>query len=76
MTFAEAMDAIGATAVELSEVMGMAPQTIRQMRMDPGNVNYREPPPSWRSMLADYARRRGGELEALADKLEREGRRR
>lgn len=72
MTFAEAMDAIGVSAPDLSETLGLAPQTIRQMRMDPDNPNYREPPKAWRTILAAYARSRCAHLNAIAEELERD----
>lgn len=70
-SFREVMDALGLNATEVAELFGLAPQTVRQMRLDPEHVNYRRPPPDWREKFAPIARRRGGKMLKLADQLER-----
>lgn len=73
MNFAEAMDAIGVSAPEVADRLGLTAQTVRQMRLDPENPGYRSPPAAWGRLLAQMARERGGELHGLADELERGG---
>jgi hypothetical protein len=68
--FRDALDLVRLPAPEVAELFGVQPQTVRQMRLDPGHVNYRSPPAGWQSVLAKLARKRAAELVRLADKLE------
>lgn len=72
MNFREAMDALGVSAAEVARAFGLTPQTIRQMRLDPGRPGYRSPPERWQQGLAELARERGGQLEEIAVTLEGE----
>jgi hypothetical protein len=70
MEFREAMDALGLSAPEAAAALGLQPQTVRMMRMDPSAAGYRRPPEGWERVLAKLARERGGELAQLAEQLE------
>jgi hypothetical protein len=73
MDFKEAtgrlMDA-GLTAGDLAEALGLAPQTVRAMRLDPSSSSYRNPPEGWRKAFGKLARERGGRLLELAREFE------
>jgi hypothetical protein len=73
MTLKEAMDRLGLSAPEVAEALELQPQTVRQMRLDPGHANYRSPPEGWQRALAKLARSRGRGMARIADQLEREG---
>jgi hypothetical protein len=70
MTFGKAMDLLCLSAGEVADLFGVAPQTVRQMRLEPGTPAFRTPPDGWRSEFAQIARQRGAELERLARELE------
>jgi hypothetical protein len=74
MDFKAATDALAGcvTHEELAAACGASVQAIRQARMDPSNTNYRNPPAGWESAVSKLARRRGGELIKLADRLDRQ----
>ncbi len=61
------------TLATLATEMGVAPNTIRQARLDPGAASYRRPPAGWQATVAKLARKRIVELARLAEQLEREG---
>lgn len=67
MDFREAMDAVGVNAVELGKEMGVAPQNIRQARLDPSKPGHRPPPEGWEKVLARMARERCPELRKVAE---------
>lgn len=69
-TFREAMDLLCLSAPEAAQLLGVQPQTVRQMRLNPGNPNYRTPPANWREALARIARERVPELQELIAELE------
>ncbi len=69
MEFRDALDALGLDSASAGELFNLQPQTIRQMRLEPGTAGYREPPAGWQGKLADEARKRGGELAAMEKKL-------
>lgn len=75
MDFIEATDALArkVSHEDLARELGVSVQTVRQARMDPESPSYRQPPASWRRAVADLARRRGGELQELAEALEGDG---
>jgi hypothetical protein len=70
-SFREAADLLCLTGPALAELFGLQPQTIRQMRLNPDNPNYRRAPDGWEKVLAKLARERGGELAQLAKQLEK-----
>jgi hypothetical protein len=65
------MDTIGVSATELSQLLGVPAQSIRQARLDPDNPGYRPPPRGWEATLARIARERAPQLASLAERLER-----
>lgn len=71
MDFKTATDLLGVSASELAEEFGLSPQTIRQMRLAPGSVSFRNPPDGWQRVVARLAKERGKQLKALVDALER-----
>lgn len=71
MTFKRATGILGLPASELAKEFGVKAQTIRQMRLERSAANYRSPPERWQERLALLARRRGKELTALIEQLER-----
>jgi hypothetical protein len=71
VSFKEAMDTIAVSATELSQLLGVPAQSIRQARLDPDNPGYRPPPRGWQAVLVRLARERAPRLESLADRLER-----
>lgn len=71
MTFKRATDILGLPASELAREFGVKAQTIRQMRLERSAANYRSPPERWQERLAHLARRRGKEITALVEQLER-----
>lgn len=74
MDFVQATDqlmAAGITLQEMAEALGVAHNTVRVARLDPASSSYRRPPAEWRAVLARLARRRGGDLLKLADKIEK-----
>lgn len=72
MDFKTATDQLAGcvTHDELAQALGQSVQSIRQARLDPEAAGYRTPPTAWRTALADLARRRGQELEQLAQEIE------
>ena len=73
MTFKTATDRLmelGVTGREIAEALGLKPNTVRTMRLDPASRSYRKPSEDWRPKLADLAKRRGGDIGELAKELE------
>ena len=71
MDFKTATDLLGLSASELAEEFGLQPQTIRQMRLAPNSVSFRNPPEGWQKIIARLAKGREKQLRALVDVLER-----
>lgn len=59
------MDAVGVTAVELGQELGVAAQSIRQARLDPSSPGYRSPPAGWQEVLIRMAQERCVELKRV-----------
>ena len=59
----------GVPTRELGEALGLRPNTIRVMRLDPTSEHHRSPPAGWESALLQLMRGRSKELDALADEL-------
>ncbi len=55
---------------DVSDVLGIDVQRIRQARLDTEKAGYRRPPQGWQSAIAKLARERAGELVKLAEDLE------
>ena len=75
MDFKEATDRLmdaGCTARDLAGALGLAPQTVRAMRLDPSSSAHRSPPKGWNEALEKLARAKGEELRELADALRAE----
>jgi hypothetical protein len=72
MDFRRATDVLGLPATVLAEAFGLQAQTIRQMRLPPDASSHRAPPADWQAVLLRLARKRGRELQALVDALERD----
>ena len=75
--FRETSDWLKRLGVDLPEqaaAIGRTYQAIRLMRLDPGSKGYRPPPArsSWSSAWARLLRERAKQLQAEADRLERE----
>jgi hypothetical protein len=76
-SFRETSDRLKALGVDLPEqaaALGRSYQAIRLMRLDPGSKGYRPPPErsNWSSAWAALLRERAKQLQAEADRLERE----
>lgn len=71
MSFRAAMDKLGLTAAEVARALDRTTQHVKQMRLDPGNVNYRAPPTGWQRKLAALARSRSRAAAKVADQLDR-----
>jgi len=71
MNFKTATDDLGLPASELAEAFGLQPQTIRQMRLAPDSISFRNPPDGWQKVVARLAKERGKKLKALIDAMER-----
>lgn len=54
---------------DLADVLGCAPNSIRQARMDEGKKGHRSPPPGWEAAVARLARQKAAQLLKLADRL-------
>jgi hypothetical protein len=72
MTLKTVMDRLGLTAAEVGAALERTAQNVRQMRLDPGHVNYRPPPAGWQRRLAALARARAKIAVKLAEQLERD----
>lgn len=73
MDFKAATDRLmgaGLNAQDIAGGLGLAPQTVRAMRLDPSSSSYRSPPEGWREALGALARERGGLLLDFAKELE------
>lgn len=72
MDFKAATDRVAGciTHLDIAEAAGVSIQTIRQARMDPDSPSYRNPPASWRNVLANLARERAKQLEQFALEIE------
>jgi hypothetical protein len=65
------------TRVTLSEIAGACGalvNSIERARMDPASGAYRSPPAGWELAVAKLARERSGEIQSLAEDLERQHR--
>jgi hypothetical protein len=71
MNFKTATDLLGLPASELAEEFGLSTQTIRQMRLAPDSVSFRNPPDGWKKVIIRLAKVRGKELKTLVEVLER-----
>lgn len=69
-TFREAADALCLSVRDLSELLGIPVQSVKQARMDPGKSGYRAPPAGWEAKLLEVARQRGREVGGLVKALE------
>lgn len=75
MDFKTATDRLMKKGVRLEDVadaLGVAHQTVRGYRLDPGASGYRRPPDNWRPKLAELLEKRGGDLQDLARELREE----
>lgn len=72
MDFKTATDRVAGciSHAEIAEAAGVSIQTIRQARMDPISLSYRNPPAGWRAVLARLADERAGELQDFARELD------
>ena len=61
---------LGVPAREIAEALGLQPNTVRAMRLDPESGHHRTPPPNWQPELKKLAAARGGRLVKLAKELE------
>lgn len=71
MDFKTATDLLGLPASDLAEGFGLRPQTIRQMRLAPDSISFRNPPDGWQKVVARLAKERAKGLKALIDAMER-----
>jgi hypothetical protein len=77
LDFKNASDLLGLTAVELAHELetslevSVSPAWVRQARLDPEAGGYRAPPPGWEAVVARLARGRRGDLDKMAEELER-----
>ena len=62
--------ALGVPAREIAAALGLQPNTVRVMRLDPSSPNRRSPPADWRAAVAGLVRDRSAELTKLAAELE------
>jgi hypothetical protein len=63
--FRDVLDLLGINANEAAELFGVSPQTIRQMRLDPGKDGYRAPPADWVKKLSPLIVERRKEIGAV-----------
>lgn len=73
MNFVEAMERLkrAVTDDEIAAATGVSTNTIRRTRADRRTRNYRPAPQGWEAALAQLARERIHELQALAAQLQR-----
>ncbi len=71
MDFTEAIDRLadGPTQTDISDVLGIDVQRIRQARLAQGHANRRPAPAGWEKAIAKLARKRAAELVKLAEEL-------
>jgi hypothetical protein len=62
------------TLPEIAAACGSSVNSIERARMDPESSSYRTPPAGWELAVAKLARERSGELQSLAEHLERQHR--
>ena len=55
---------------DVSDVLGIDVQRIRQARLSTEKAGHRRPPKGWEPAVAKLARERAGELVKLAEELE------
>ena len=60
---------LGIRAREVAGALGLRPNTIRAMRLDPSSDHHRSPPGDWQTPIAGLVRDRSAELTELADEL-------
>ena len=76
MDFKTATDrATGAsiTLEAVADAAGASHNAIRRARLKKNGDSYRNPPKGWEGALASLARKRAGDLVALAEELETDG---
>lgn len=61
------------TLEDVAKETGVSYDLARQARLEPGHVNYRNPPAGWGVAVAKLARNRAAKLMRLADQLDRGG---
>lgn len=73
MDFRSAIDKLGerVTHEQVASALGVSVASVRQYRLSPDAKAHRTPPLGWQKVLAQLARERGREFNALADELER-----
>ena len=75
LDFKEATDEmlrLGVTLSEIAEEFDASESSVRQARINPTKRGYRRPPPAWRQAVIRIAKRRGGELLKLVERLAQE----
>jgi hypothetical protein len=72
MSFRDAIDRLGerVTHEQVARALGVSVASVRQYRLAESAKAHRSPPKSWEQELAQLARLRARELNALADELE------
>ena len=72
MDFTQATDRLAEcpTHKDISDVLDIDVQRIRQARLAQGHTNRRPAPDGWEKAIAQLARERAGELVKLAEELE------
>lgn len=73
LSFKEATDVLGLSAVELERELGVSAQSIRQARLAEGKSGSRPAPSGWEATIARLARKRASELKKMADRLNQGG---
>ena len=61
---------LGVPAREIADALGLKPNTVRAMRLDPASEGHRSAPPHWENAVAKLVRGRSKELDAVAEELE------
>lgn len=61
------MDAVGISAGDLADELGVPKQSVYQYRLDPDNPGHRKPPDGWEKVLARLARERCPDLKRVAE---------
>lgn len=73
MNFKDATDALfeRVTHEALAEQLGVSVPSIRQARLDPRALAYRQPPDGWDRAVASLAEARARHFQALARRLKK-----
>lgn len=61
---------LGVPTREIADALGLKPNTVRAMRLNPSSDGHRSAPAGWERAAAKLARGRSKELDALAEELE------